>query len=97
MVYFVYHIEVKPGWRDRKEFGFSNRDFQFNRGHYKYFSTSQNGQVEGYTYESAKGKIDVTKKEHYATDFLFDRGIEHISDAIKRDEKFAVVLSIPGE
>ncbi len=89
-------IQAKPGWRDPKEFGFTNRDYQFNRGHYKYFS-NENGEPEGYTVQGADGKIDVTKKGNYATDFLFDRGIEHIEDAIKRDDKFAVVLSIPGE
>lgn len=43
------------------------------------------------------GLFEETEDKHFATDFLFDRGIDQMTNAMNRDEKFAVVLSIPGE
>ncbi len=94
-----FHLngEATPGWFDSRKFGFQNRHYQYNRGHWKYFTTDVNGKVKEYTEESVNGLFKETEDKHFATDFLFDRGIDQMTNAIDRDEKFAVVLSIPGE
>jgi hypothetical protein len=36
-------------------------------------------------------------EQHYATDWLFDRGIDFIEQHASSDKPFALMLSIPGE
>ena len=42
-----------------------------------------------------KDTFEGREEQHFATDFLFDRGIDFMEDAIDKDEAFALVLSIP--
>lgn len=43
----------------------------------------------------SEGRFQGAYKEHFATDFLMDRGIEFIESAAGKDDPFALVLSIP--
>ena len=87
--------EAKPGWYDLRDNGFTNTRFRYNRGHWKYFKASMDSyDVQEYDIngegEFAPDDLDT----HYATDFLFDRGIEDIQKALDADQNFAMVLSI---
>ena len=42
-----------------------------------------------------EGNFEGSQKEHFATDFLMDRGIEFMEKAATKDKPFALVLSIP--
>jgi arylsulfatase A-like enzyme len=84
----------KPGWGNREsKFGFEDRKYQFNRGHWK-FLDDVNGIMEGHGFDGAT-KFKGEEEKHYTTDYLFDRGIEFIEEAKQRDKPFAFVLSIP--
>jgi hypothetical protein len=65
----------------------------YNRGHWKYFSET-NGKVTAHEMD-AEGNFVGNYKEHFATDFLMDRGIEFIESAVDNSDPFALVLSIP--
>ncbi len=90
------YYKAKPGWNGPREFGFTNRRFQYNRGHYKYFSAEADGQIHGYTYGEASARFANNEENHFATDYLFNRGMEQMTTAINNDKSFAVVYSIPG-
>ena len=88
---------AKPGWDDEagRDFGFDRTRFKYNRGHWKYFEASDdNSQVYEYKIDD-EGMFEGRLEEHYATDFLFDRGIEDIDTALAQNKPFAIVLAIP--
>ena len=88
----------KPGWfetENGRKFGFDKTRFKYNRGHWKYFdSDTDSWAVHEYEMD-AEGLFAGRLEEHYATDFLFDRGIEDIESAEAAGRPFAMVLSIP--
>jgi len=86
--------EEKPLWgSNNRDFGFEDNKYRYNRGHWKYFNEI-NGEVEALEMDS-EGRFQGAYKEHFATDFLMDRGIEFIESAAGKDDPFALVLSIP--
>mmetsp|Transcript_14596 Transcript_14596/g.17762 ORF Transcript_14596/g.17762 Transcript_14596/m.17762 type:complete len:599 (-) Transcript_14596:188-1984(-) len=96
-----FHLNgaAKPGWKEQdRKFGFKNTLYQYNRGHWKFFEKpdQQFGEPSEYEWtDESAAKFSGTMEENYATDFLFDRGIEIIDDALERGKRFAVMLSIP--
>ena len=95
-----FHLdgEAKPGWGDNgRSFGFDFNTYRYNRGHWKYFA-EVNGGVKHFVneqdfFENYGGPYK--QKEHYATDFLIDRGMEFIDTAAKQNKPFALMISIP--
>jgi len=91
-----FHLngDEKPGWGKRrdKRHGFIETKFRYNRGHWKFFERS-NGKVIGYEWRD-KDKFKGRHEQNYATDFLFNRGLEFINRQVKMDRPFAMVLSI---
>ncbi len=92
-----WHLDgdEKPGWGNRKDrkFGFIETKFRYNRGHWKFFDRVK-GKVIGYEWKD-KDKFKGRHEKHYATDFLFDRGMEFIDRQVAHDRQFAMVMSIP--
>jgi len=88
--------EESPGWYDPgRDFGFTSTRFKYNRGHWKYFeATEDKWKVQEYGID-AESKFAGNLDKHYATDFLFDRGIDDIQRALDSNQTFAMVLSIP--
>ena len=83
----------KPGFsNEKRRFGFDENKYQFNRGHWKYFEEDKpTGKVHAYTF-SDKYKYN---KDGYATDFLFDKGIDFMRRQIESKKHFALMMSIP--
>jgi len=92
-----FHLdgEEKPGWGapDGREFGFDDNKYRYNRGHWKYFD-EVNGEVLEYEMDGEEN-FESRYNEHFATDFLVNRGMEFIENATNNDDPFALVLSIP--
>ena len=61
---------------------------------YVLFAQDSNLRSSQWTEES-EAKFKNTMETNYATDFLMDRGIEIIDNALKQDLPFAVMISIP--
>jgi len=87
--------EEKPGWGapDGREFGFDDNTYRYNRGHWKYFDEI-NGKVKEYEMDG-EANFQGRQNEHFATDFLVNRGMTFIENASKSKQPFALVLSIP--
>lgn len=87
--------EESPGWYDPgRDFGFTSTRFKYNRGHWKYFEEMEDRwKVQEYGID-AESKFIGSLDKHYATDFLFDRGIDDIQRALDANQTFAMVLSI---
>lgn len=85
--------EPKPGFNHTNDFGFRYNRYMYNRGHWK-FMDKVNGEMEVYDYKDID-KFQGRIKEHFTTDYLFDRGIEFIDKANDDDKPWALVLSIP--
>ena len=90
----------KPGWGDSskqsRSFGFEEQSYLFNRGHWKWFEDRANGSTNAFEWNKKKRFAD-HPEDAYATDFLFDKGIKFIKKRIRRNETFALMLSIPGK
>jgi len=77
-----------------RSFGFKNIEYQYNRGHWKYFNQTSNG-LKAFEWKDREKFIqNGQEQEHYATDFLFDRAIEFMKLKSEKGKKFALMLSI---
>ena len=99
----------KPGWggdaeedlnsdskKQSRTFGFEDQTHLYNRGHWKWFEDRANGSTKAFAWNKKKKFVD-NQEDAYATDFLFDKGIKFVKKQIRRNETFALVLSVPGE
>jgi len=85
----------KPGFENPKRpFGFDEYRYQFNRGHWKIFDEKENGDINVHEWIK-KEQFESELEEKYATDFLFDRGMDFIKKCKKKGKHYAVMLSIP--
>eukprot|EP00554_Chaetoceros_debilis_P005254 CAMPEP_0194072332 /NCGR_PEP_ID=MMETSP0149-20130528/98_1 /TAXON_ID=122233 /ORGANISM="Chaetoceros debilis, Strain MM31A-1" /LENGTH=565 /DNA_ID=CAMNT_0038752199 /DNA_START=177 /DNA_END=1875 /DNA_ORIENTATION=+ len=75
-----------------RKFGFKNTSFQYNRGHWKYFS-QEKWKVTAYDW-SQRGMFANNEEQNYATDFLFDKAISFMKNKKDKGKNFAVMLSI---
>ena len=66
--------------------------FQYNRGHWKYFS-QEKWKVTAYDW-SQRGMFANNEEQNYATDFLFDKAISFMKNKKDKGKNFAVMLSI---
>lgn len=86
----------KPQWEPQRKFGFTDNRFMFNRGHWKKFGFTENGEPE-VAAKDRKGNpgygVDGADEKSFATDWLMDRTIDFI-DKHKADP-FAYMVSIP--
>jgi uncharacterized sulfatase len=87
-----------PGWANDdplRNFGYADQQYKYNRGHWKYFEENpQRTKTSEYDFNTGEEIFQGSTKDHYATDFLFDRAIEYIEKQKRRDEEFAIMISI---
>ncbi len=92
-----WHLDgaAKPGWEPERDFGFSDRRYMFNRGHWKKFALTEAGAEVGSVDQKGKFSYAVNNADEksFATDFLADRTIEFIE--ANRDQPFCYMLSLP--
>lgn len=91
--------DAKPGFNNQKrKFGFVETKYQYNRGHWKFFEDGKNktAPTKAYEWSASKNKFNDEQKikEHYATDFMFNKGISFMNRMVKKKRNFAMVLSI---
>ncbi|MCF7956602.1 MAG: sulfatase-like hydrolase/transferase [Phycisphaerae bacterium] len=89
-----WHLDgtAKPGWTPKRNFGFEDNRYMFNRGHWKLLDIDSSGPMVG----KQKGKRSyaaIGDEKTFTTDWLCDRTIEFI-DAHK-NESFCYMVSIP--
>ncbi len=85
----------KPQWEPRRNFGFADNRFMFNRGHWKHLELLATGPQVGA--HDAKGQpsyaLDGADSKTFTTDWLCDRTIDFIR--AHRDGPFCYMVSIP--
>lgn len=93
-----WHLDghAKPGFEPKRNFGFDDNRYMFNRGHWKALAENENKvwvNQEKNKNGGVKFNIEKVDEKSFTTDFLFDRSIE----IIERDKSkpFCLMLSIP--
>ena len=85
----------KPQWAPKRNFGFVDNRYMFNRGHWKQLEDTPNGPRVAAT--NANGAptyvMPGANEKNFTTDFLCDKKIEFIKN--HRDEPFCYYVSIP--
>mmetsp|Transcript_25627 Transcript_25627/g.38050 ORF Transcript_25627/g.38050 Transcript_25627/m.38050 type:complete len:627 (-) Transcript_25627:594-2474(-) len=81
------------GASEERSFGFDETKYLWNRGHWKYLTENEDGEVQGYTYEAEEMFLNQTGA--YTTEFLVDRALNFIDEQKDSDQPFALMLSIP--
>lgn len=86
----------KPEWRPKVDGGFQDKNFMFNRGHWKKFAINEDG--VGMVAARKNGRpnynVDGADKTSFATDWLTDRAIDYITDE-DATKPFLTVVSYP--
>lgn len=84
--------EPKPGWEPKRNFGFEDNRYMFNRGHWKLLDIVNNKPMIG----TRKGKLSyspIGDPKTFTTDWLCDRAIEFMG--AHKNEPFCYMVSIP--
>ncbi|MCP5516930.1 MAG: sulfatase [Verrucomicrobiales bacterium] len=92
-----WHLDgpARPGWAPRRDFGFSDHRYMFNRGHWKQLEDTDAGpRVKA---RNARGQptydLEGADETSFTTDFLTDRAIAFVRE--HRDRPFCYMLSLP--
>lgn len=85
----------KPQWAPKRNFGFEDNRFMFNRGHWKKFVDTADGPRVGA--RNAKNQptygLDEADEVTFATDWLCDKAIDFITE--NAAEPFCYMVSLP--
>jgi arylsulfatase A-like enzyme len=84
----------KPQWGPKRQFGFADNRFMFNRGHWKVLEDGPDGpRVK--TRKNGKPTYDITgaDEKSFTTDWLADKTVEFIKQ--NKDQPFCYMVSIP--
>ena len=87
-----WHIDGggKPQWGPKRQFGFADNRYMFNRGHWKKLEDTPNGpRVKGGNNYSVAG----ADAKSFTTDFLADKTVNFITT--HKGEPFCYMVSIP--
>ena len=91
--------EEVPGFGEQSsfyDFGFNNIKYLFNQGHWKFIEETDDGIMKAYTFNEGREKFAGKHAKHFATDYIFDRGIDFMEQNRKEAKKpFVAFLSIP--
>jgi arylsulfatase A-like enzyme len=92
-----WHIDGdgKPQWAPKRQFGFADNRYMYNRGHWKQLEDSAQGpRVKA---RNAKGQPNYDVKgadeKSFTTDFLADKTVDFIK--AHKDQPFCYMVSIP--
>jgi uncharacterized sulfatase len=84
----------KPQWQPKRNFGFEDNRYMFNRGHWKNLEITKDGPRVG---AKKNGKpsysVDGADETTFTTDFLIDRTIEFVET--NKAKPFCYMVSIP--
>lgn len=85
----------KPQWQPKRNFGFTDNRFMFNRGHWKMFKDTPEGPRVGAT--DRKGNpsygLEGADEKTFATDWLTDKTIDFIN--ANKSKPFCYMVSYP--
>ncbi|MFT5493674.1 MAG: arylsulfatase A-like enzyme [Limisphaerales bacterium] len=85
----------KPQWAPKRQFGFDDNRFMFNRGHWKKFADTAEGPQVGA--RDKKGNpgygVNDADDKSFATDWLTDKALDFIDK--NKDGPFCYMLSLP--
>ncbi|MEC8906607.1 MAG: sulfatase-like hydrolase/transferase, partial [Verrucomicrobiota bacterium] len=85
---------AKPGWKPKKNFGFTDNRFMFNRGHWKKLEIGPKGPRIGAVKEGKPTySLAGADQKTFTTDFLIDRTIDFIRN--NKDKPFCYMVAIP--
>lgn len=87
--------EGKPQWQPKRNFGFVDNRYMFNRGHWKQLELTESGPRIKARDRNGKASYSVAgaDEESFATDWLTNRAIEFVEE--NRESPFCYMLSIP--
>jgi len=92
-----WHIDGtgKPQWGPKRQFGFADNRYMFNRGHWKQLEdTAQGPRIKA---RNAQGKpsydVKGADEKSFTTDFLADKTVDFIDT--HKDQPFCYMVSIP--
>ena len=78
-----------------RSFGFDDTKYLWNRGHWKYLTEDDNGNIRGYTPEEAEHLSNLEGEKSYATKFLVDKALDFIEKKKDSEQPFALMVSLP--
>lgn len=85
----------KPQWAPKRQFGFADNRFMFNRGHWKKFEDGPDGPRVGA--RDKKGKpsygLDGADEKSFSTDWLCNKAIDFIGANV--DKPFCYMVNLP--
>lgn len=84
----------KPQWAPKRQFGFADNRYMFNRGHWKMLEdTSEGPRVAAQKNNKPTYDVKGATKDNFTTDFLANQTIEFIKK--HKNEPFCYMVSIP--
>ena len=85
----------KPQWAPKRQFGFADNRFMFNRGHWKKFADTPDGPKVGATDKKGNPSygVDNADEKSFSTDWLSDKAVDFIET--NKDKSFCYMLSLP--
>lgn len=84
----------KPQWAPKRQFGFADNRYMFNRGHWKQFEDTPNGpRVKARKNGKPDYSVKGADRQSFATDFLTGRTIDFMK--AHKDQPFCYMVSIP--
>lgn len=84
----------KPQWDPKRNFGFDDNRYMYNRGHWKKFEDTPNGpRVAARKGNQPTYEVAGADDKSFSTDWLADRTIEFIKK--NKDKPFCYMVSIP--
>lgn len=88
-----WHLDggAKPGWAPKRQFGFEDNTYMFNRGHWKKLEDTAKGPaVSGGENDRASKNAD---DKSFTTDFLADKAVQFIK--AHKEKPFCYMVSFP--
>ena len=84
----------KPQWAPKRQFGFTDNRYMFNRGHWKQFEDTPNGpRVKARKQGKPSYDVNGSDENSFATDWISTKTIEFIEE--HKEKPFCYMLSIP--
>lgn len=92
-----WHLDGKgkPQWAPKRQFGFTDNRYMFNRGHWKQFEDTAAGARIKARNAAGNASYDVkgANEKSFATDWLTDKTIEFVTE--HQTEPFCYMVSLP--
>ncbi len=92
-----WHLDgaAKPGWAPKRQFGFADNRYMFNRGHWKKYVVTESGAKVAAVDQRGRPSygLDGADEDSFSTDFLTSRTLELMQKA--GDKPFCIMLSLP--